>query len=102
MEQTHTPGPWYTKSDYQNRIEVYAELYDNSRTTASIASVGNCIMEGEANAHLIAAAPDLLAALEAITQHAYDDDTPLAAILGDFDDMRSIAQAAIAKATGDA
>ena len=43
---------------------------------------------------------ELLAALEQIFQHAYDDDSSIESIMGDFDNMREIARAAIAAASG--
>ncbi len=43
---------------------------------------------------------DLLAALDKISCHAYDDDTPVKDMLADFDNMRMIALKAIAKAEG--
>lgn len=39
---------------------------------------------------------DLLAALELITYHAFDEDTPLEDIKADFENMRTIATQAIA------
>ena len=80
----HTPGPW-TIAMGPHRIEVHttpARAYAFSRSD-------------EANARLIAAAPDLLAALEELCEDKYLAD-PINA-----DRMRS-ARAAIAKAKGGA
>ena len=59
-EQKHTPGPWkYVKS-----IGVYAG------DKWEIVSFGSCSTEeGHANAQLIAAAPELLAALEVAVEY---------------------------------
>jgi lysyl-tRNA synthetase class I len=43
--------------------------------------------------------PVLLAAVESIYQHAYDEHTPIDDIKADFDKMRSLASEAINKAT---
>lgn len=51
-------------------------------------------------ARLMAAAPDLLAALEHITQYAFDDDTPTEDILADMESMKDVARDAIDRATG--
>ena len=45
---------------------------------------------------------DTLAALEAISQHAYDDDTPVEDLRADFDRMRQLALDAIAAVEGEA
>ena len=60
----HTPGPWETSRDAvpdgHTQVTVYAES-DGERVATAF--------RNEANARLIAAAPDLLAALDQITQH---------------------------------
>ena len=78
----HTPGPW-TFAKGPHRIEVH--------TTPALAYAFS--ISDEANARLIAAAPDLLAALEALFEDKYLAD-PINA-----DRMRA-ARAAIAKAKG--
>ncbi len=85
----HTPGPWQWTQHFDPTISIYkdgfgqiARLYDSSAGT------------GKANARLIAAAPDLLAALIEIV--SADDAHELT--------QKHIesARAAIAKATGGA
>ena len=90
-EAKHTPGPWQWTQHFDPTISIYkdgfgqiARLYDSSAGT------------GKANARLIAAAPDLLDALKALT-HSLDVEDLV------HDDQRSsfaAAIAAIAKATG--
>lgn len=67
---THTPGPWYIGKVYFNRHEG-ASLDGNITTVkmpgaceAPVVSLGAPKPEIEANAKLIAAAPDLLDALQ--------------------------------------
>lgn len=53
---THTPGPWHVvKIPGESRLRVHAETYD----VADICHAGGA---DDANARLIAAAPDMLAA----------------------------------------
>lgn len=61
-EQTHTPGPWFTSQPHGT---IYIEARLRGSTLQEVASCGPTETEGqrEANARLIAAAPDLLAAL---------------------------------------
>lgn len=78
----HTPGPWTVQEGEVTAAEgdvIIAEMVGRGRPCA----VENPI-EAEANARLIAAAPDLLAALRLIVEHSGD---PL-----------KVAMAAIAKA----
>jgi hypothetical protein len=61
MKPKHTPGPWRVGSWYDGRLPiVVADLADRS----IIAELTGAKRAHEANAHLIAAAPDLLEALE--------------------------------------
>ena len=75
FEQTaasHTPGPWWRDDDGF----IAAGTSDNYVTVASPNCSAMDIDEREANARLIAAAPDMLGELKNITANAwqYDDD----------------------------
>ena len=103
----HTPGPWIlditpavapccfiirAKSETCGALVPVATIHNSTRT--------------EANARLIAAAPDLLAALEQVIE-TIDALKQLGADLGrgehgDTDEVWNAASAAIAKAKGDA
>ena len=91
----HTPGPWThipggftikAPSDHHS-FQLIASLSTGMKTRSEV----------EANARLIAAAPDLLEALQTIA--GYLDDT---AACNSDKAMASTARAAIAKATGGA
>lgn len=58
--QAHTPGPW--RVDPKAALRIVAAGNDTVASAGCQSSLRN---EWEANAHLIAAAPDLLAALKA-------------------------------------
>jgi hypothetical protein len=67
----HTPGPWYVESG-----AVWAEAKDGSNLKiASVHPVLNYVSMGgrNANARLIAAAPDLLDALKRAEGHLADE-----------------------------
>jgi hypothetical protein len=99
---THTPGPW---------VEFNAIDSDGNSLPCVIATAGNiCIVEqwatggceeSQANARLIAAAPDMLAALE-MAVGRWDKYGPPECMYG-AGDGRMIGQmkAAIAKAKGE-
>lgn len=103
-EFKHTPGPWHTGEGQANRIVYAPNGYAICDT-----KVFHCYStthEDKANARLIAAAPDLLEALEAIQAYA---DVALAKpeLFGGIEAVRNLrgpafddARAAIAKATG--
>lgn len=55
METKHTPGPWHIRAERYRYIHVKAPL-------GGIAHLDTIDSEGMANARLIAAAPELLAA----------------------------------------
>ena len=76
----HTPGPWTIRKIFNRHWEI-------------LNSAGYWIgrARGEENAHLIAAAPDLLAALIDVRDNARDDSP----------EMWARVDAAIAKATGE-
>ncbi len=82
----HTPGPWRTGDMFNTVFGPPNTSIDGGPSPKTIATVqkGN-----KANARLIAAAPDLLAALQTIALHAPSLDAQ---------GVRDIADAAIAKA----
>ena len=78
MNTEHTPGPWDTKIvDYGDMKEVEAIVSPAAaytpRDTFFVvlpgAIVGRSLDECDANARLIAAAPELLASLESLFEH---------------------------------
>jgi hypothetical protein len=93
----HTPGPWRASQDEDTRGNPTWRI--DSPTVSLIASLSYANAgeraEGIHDAHLIAAAPELLAALEVVMEpfSKFSDDNLL------FDWMRQ-ARAAIAKAKG--
>ncbi|HCE5959949.1 hypothetical protein ACM7DZ_28680 [Pseudomonas aeruginosa] len=62
-KQSYTPGPWDYWSGYNPVDELEAQI-TNEDGDIVIASYNRQIPEGEANAKLLAAAPELLEALE--------------------------------------
>lgn len=120
----HTPGPWHWQGDSltHRQFDIYAP---GSAPQQHVCTVNNLSVDklrqrdaaqAEANARLIAAAPDLLDALrecisamlsmrDQIEQMAgmfYDDDSAIAQACKDHNDADTCASAAIAKATGEA
>jgi len=89
----HTPGPWETKTMNDGSRNVIA---DNEFICEFSNIKGNERAKQEANGCLIAAAPDLLAALQKFAlkhRHTYGLD-------GAWDEEITMAENAIAKATG--
>lgn len=60
--QTHTPGPWHNNG---GRIEAQNAYTNEARVIAIVGAVNKQTPKDTANTRLIAAAPALLAALEA-------------------------------------
>ena len=84
----HTPGPWYaTTMGKAGWVDVFAHGVD-----IPIASTRH--QDQEANARLIAAAPELLEALQSVLDNCLDSEGLCTA--------HAKARAAIAKATGGA
>lgn len=89
MKNQHTPGPW--------AVSPYNNIVSKNGTVAKTEQMpGNDDEERKANAHLIAAAPDLLSALQEMMSvfqdhEQYDEESA---------EVVSIARAAIAKAGG--
>jgi hypothetical protein len=63
----HTPGPW-TVSDWNQAPSTAVIGSDASCIARTFSPLAGTIKDAQANARLIAAAPDLLAALEAHRQ----------------------------------
>jgi hypothetical protein len=83
----HVPGPWHS-----SKTSVVC-FYGTRRIQVATARQPLFTLEAQAaNARLIAAAPDLLAALQAVADYWAGGDVPQ--VIGDA------MQAAIAKATG--
>jgi len=92
----HTPGPW----QIMTRDSVGDNIFTESKPHRRIANTYGDAEEYIANARLIAAAPDLLAALERIVaKYEAAPDGPLGCgfVNGDF----FAARAAITKARGE-
>jgi hypothetical protein len=103
MEGKHTPGPWH----YAGLGEVFARgerkvicntkmAYEEHLTDGDPVACANW----DANARLIAAAPDLLAALEKIAFMTNSPDSPPDPT-SVWIDLHGIAKAALAKAQGE-
>lgn len=88
----HTPGPWHTIQSYNPEKAVIAAspyVLDSRKEIVASAHMNVPESERQANANLIAAAPDLYAALHAIFYADEDDD---------HEDLMAAADAALAKA----
>lgn len=97
-ESKHTPGPWIFDGDlvWAASIDGYvANTRTEDMTSGENIAKRDALEQIEANARLIAAAPDLLDALKSIVMSA---EIGNAAILGP---LLVSARAAIAKATGE-
>lgn len=107
MEAKHTPGPWVIGSVYREDFGQYAQIHADEQFGDIVARV--CVSHkanhtlnecGQANARLIAAAPELLIAAQSLVAwtgaaEMYPDNRRKAFL----DDVEQ-ARAAIAKATG--
>jgi phosphoribosylcarboxyaminoimidazole (NCAIR) mutase len=92
---THTPGPWFT-DDAQDSDERRYVMSANAPFPGTVAIVTLDIEEAEANAALIAAAPEMLDAL-LYWERCMNDDTDMGEMVAEF---TKLAYYAIAKATG--
>jgi hypothetical protein len=101
---THTPGPWRItlKTDTTHYIESehfkIGQAYN--KVENGIAAEYVLAKEAEANARLIAAAPEMLEALEGILGNAQLDIDDGALALSALAGIRYAARAAIQKARG--
>ncbi len=87
---SHTPGPWELREGWE---EVFGPgIYTpDAHETEPHAAVSQFDPNAEDDARLIAAAPDLLAALDKLCEHPCPDM---------YDERWDLANAAIAKARG--
>lgn len=86
----HTPGPWQEGESHESKVDIISEKF------VLIATVKGGIASSapkNANARLIAAAPDLLAALSELLAEAEEFHNPNT-------EGWNMARAAIARATG--
>ena len=103
IEVKNTPGPWRTElcGRYKRGHYIVAEGVGRpSRVGYAYSDIRRMHLgEEEANARLIAAAPDLLAACEALLRFA-ESVRPGGGVLAGEHDMLRDARAAISKAGG--
>jgi hypothetical protein len=94
----HTPGPWAACGDYPYGMTTVCDYRGGKGPYTPVAICGQGIDrpqdERDANARLIAAAPELLAALETVANSIAMGMT--------HNEVQAFARAAIAKATGGA
>lgn len=107
-EQTHTPGPWSIEDE--GHLDHAGDLWivdDRGLCVAEIESEEDAVIgpsEAEYNAHLLTAAPDLLAALRAFRQGFVDGSIqwtrPRKSEKDPYHKANTLMCAAIAKAEG--
>jgi hypothetical protein len=90
MKNQFTPGPWYYCDDVPDAAIGYRAIVDGDGTI-----ICNPSPMGADNARLIAAAPQMLAALQMVERTLSDDQTASVAP----DSPQAIACAAIVRAT---
>jgi len=110
MTAQHTPGPWRVEEDRRSDYDIFTGRWDGPEYTAgwNVESDSGEVIgtEGiipsnaaEANARLIAASPELLAALEALHAFAAQTCGGMAWHYAD-QDAAKLAESVIAKARG--
>jgi len=97
MMMKHTQGPWAVSNYYAGKASISGKDWGGFATVVTrLDGDENDSVEGLANARLIAAAPDLLAALEDMLNLTLDEDDIAVS------SRIAKARAAIAKAKGEA
>jgi hypothetical protein len=105
MTQKHTPGPWEWAKQRAPNGGAYWDIIEPSRQAHDrIAMCGpwtasRCGVEAAANARLVSAAPDLLAALESAVEWMGQYDNPY--MCEWTAEILAASRAAISKATGE-
>lgn len=107
-KQSHTPGPWHVEKTWQGTAILDDAQYGRWTQIAMAYQANDVFGDGEkriishdeakANAHLIAAAPEMLEALLKM-QRTFEAMGPSFAAA--FADTRDVVYAAIAKARGE-
>ena len=96
----HTPGPW--SCDWTSNHAHDYRLTRPSGRPLPIYAPGNDHSQQRANARLIAAAPDLLEALDKLLAATVDEDLKYGITLTEAEEeARALALAAIAKTIGE-
>jgi precorrin-4 methylase len=99
MKTEHTPGPWEVQQNAANRLDIARANPGTYGVIASIINdVGAIHKKDFANAHLISAAPELLAALKEAQDTLRHNDIDTGYLPGVSQRIRF----AIAKAEGSA
>jgi hypothetical protein len=106
MSGQHTPGPWLTERNnvHAGQIATVHHCIGNDWVeiwTDKWAETGMGENEQEANARLIAAAPELLEALKLFIAYDEFDDSDGYAMMMAYADAIQAARVAIAKVTGE-
>lgn len=91
---THTPGPWTAEQDAGDDDEMTGRIFSDSGDWIAEVHTGDGEGSFESNARLIAASPDLLAALENLMHETEGGQAQCGQQFADA------ARAAIAKAKG--
>lgn len=67
----HTPGPWEWRGESSTQVIAWNDDHSERGVVAQVGTDGGTFSksEAQANARLIAASPDLLAALRAVLDH---------------------------------
>ena len=99
MNVQHTPGPWHTRKPEESNGYVWINPIDGCCGEIATAWPVKTDAEAEANARLIAAAPDLLDALQALYALPEYDGTKVTST--HRISVKEKVRAALSKATGD-
>ncbi|HCF3316825.1 hypothetical protein ABZR51_25970 [Pseudomonas aeruginosa] len=98
-KQSHTPGPWEIERYSDGLIQIVGNIRAVSEHEEHVTTVVEAVTRGdEANARLIAAAPEMLGALQHIEEY-WNRDSNEQAMTDALWHIIETAQAAIAKAT---
>ena len=95
----HTPGPWFTAKGGYSTIYVEAKLRAGVIQEVAACGLTELREQQEANVRLIAAAPDLLEALQMLVEACTDSNDGCHGTLS-TSFVANLVESAIAKATG--